>query len=70
MTPRVTTRLRDGEFVPYIALGLPLCKQDAIAEIVIGPAAPPNAENGIRAMLDELGIDAPIRRSDIPYRAR
>lgn len=74
-TPRslathITTRLRGSEIVPYIAQLMPLRDPQHIAEIVVGPAAPPDAERTVRAMLNSLGLDPDIEvgRSDIPYR--
>ena len=71
VTPFVTTRFRGSEIVPYIAQRMPLRVQHKIAEIVVGPAAPPDAERTVRTMLRSIGIDwdFPISRSDIPYRA-
>ena len=42
-----------------------------IKEIWIGPSSPPNTENDINLILNELNIhDIPVIRSDIPYRQR
>lgn len=70
LATRVTTRLRGSEIVPYIAYPMPLREPQHIAEIVVGPAAPPDAERTVRAMLNSLGLDPNIEvgRSDIPYR--
>ncbi|MBR0727035.1 DUF2971 domain-containing protein [Bradyrhizobium manausense] len=71
VSPFVTTRFRGSEIVPYIAQPMPLRVQHKIAEIVVGPAAPPDTERTVRTMLRSIGIDwsFPISRSDIPYRA-
>jgi hypothetical protein len=44
---------------------------DTGAEIMVGPAASPDAEQIVRTMLASLGLDPNIEvgRSDIPYRA-
>jgi hypothetical protein len=65
------TRLRGSEIVPYIPHPKPVREPDMIAEIVVGPAAGPDAERTVRTMLDSFSIDPkiPIGRSDIPYRA-
>jgi hypothetical protein len=70
LSPHVTTRLRGSEIVPYIAHPMPLREPHHIAEIVVGPAAPPDAERSVRTMLASLGVDPNIAvgRSDIPYR--
>ncbi|UPJ50250.1 DUF2971 domain-containing protein [Bradyrhizobium sp. 200] len=65
---RVPVRIRKGEVVPYIPRQLPLHTPGNIVEIVIGPAAPLGTEEGVRALLDKFKINAPIRRSTIPYR--
>ena len=71
ISPFVTTRFRGSEIVPYIAQPMPLRLEHKIAEIVVGPAAPPDTERTVRTMLRSIGIDwdFPISRSDIPYRA-
>jgi hypothetical protein len=71
LLPYITTRLRGGEIVPYIVHRMPIREPNSIAEIVVGPAAPPDAESSVRTMLNSLGVDpkVPIGRSDIPYRA-
>lgn len=71
VSPYVMTRVRGGEVVPYIAHEMPLREPHKITEIVIGPAAPTDAERRVRAMLRELGMNQkiPIVRSDIPYRS-
>jgi hypothetical protein len=71
LLPHVTTRLRGSEIVPYIAHPMPLREPHHIAEIVVGPASPPDAEHTVITMLASLGLDANVEvgRSDIPYRA-
>lgn len=71
LAPDVLTRCRGSEIVPYIAKLMPVRDPHKIAEIVVGPAAPPDTERTLRTMLRSIGIteDFPISRSDIPYRA-
>ena len=65
------TRFRGYKRVPYIAQPFPIHEPNKIAEIVVGPAAPIDAEKNIRDLIVTLGIKSciPIRRSGIPYRA-
>jgi hypothetical protein len=65
------TRSRDGKSVPYIESHMPLHEQGRIYEILIGPAAPKNAETYVKNVLKDAGIRfaVPIRRSKIPYRS-
>jgi len=67
----VKTRLRGSEIVPYIAHAMPLREPNNIGLIVVGPAAPADAERTVRTMLNSLGVDPrfPVTRSGIPYRA-
>jgi hypothetical protein len=68
----IITRLRgSSEFVPYIAHPMPIREPNNISEIVVGPAAPADAERSVRTLLNSLGVDpsVSIGRSDIPYRA-
>ena len=71
LLPNIRTRLRGNEIVPYVPYSRPLRSPHSIVEIVVGPAAPPDAERTLRTLLDTLGVspDVPIGRSDIPYRA-
>jgi len=71
VAPFVTTRFRGSKIVPYIPQPMPFRAQHKIAEIVVGPAAPPDTERTVRTMLHSIGIDwdFPVSRSDIPYRA-
>jgi Protein of unknown function (DUF2971) len=68
---KVSTRKRNGRVVRYIKYDLPLSEPNMIAEIVIGPAAPANAERLIKSHLQNAGIkyNVKIRRSRIPYRS-
>ncbi len=71
LAPYVSTRRRGSETVPFIKSDMPLQRPGSIAEIVIGPAAPPAAEEFACALLrpfhgDPEGI---VRRSQMPYRA-
>lgn len=67
----ITTRLRGSEIVPYVIHQLPVKKPHSLAGIVVGPAAPIDAERTVRTLLRSLGYspDLPVSRSDIPYRA-
>jgi hypothetical protein len=71
LMPHIATRLRGSEIVPFIVHHVPLRARDDIAEVVVGPAAPPDAERSLRTMLNSFGVDpnVPVSRSDIPYRA-
>ena len=71
LTPRIRTRLRGSEIVPYIAQPLAVRGPEAIFEIVTGPAAGADAERTVRTMFNSFNIDpnTPISPSDIPYRA-
>lgn len=71
VAPFVATRFRGSEIVPYIPQPMPIRVKHKIAEIVVGPAAPPDTERTLRTILRSIGIDwdFPISRSDIPYRA-
>ncbi len=65
----VMTRIRQGSLVPYIPMQFDLRHPGKLSAIVVGPAAPPDAEVGVRRLLDHLGIaDVPVLRSQIPYR--
>jgi hypothetical protein len=68
---KVLKRQRNGKVVRYIKYDLPLLEPNAIAEIVIGPAAPRNAETLIKRQLQNAGISYNIKiwRSKIPYRS-
>jgi hypothetical protein len=64
------TRTRAGEIVPYIAHPWAIQQPDDLAEIVIGPAAPPDTERSLRTLLATRGLQGvKVERSDIPYRA-
>ena len=67
LAPYLRTRTRGSEIVPYIAKELPV--RSNITEIVIGPSAPPMAEDSIRALLASVGLSKnaiPIVRSNLP----
>jgi hypothetical protein len=64
----VPVRIRKGEVVPYIKRPMGLHKPGNIVEVVIGPAAPKEAEDGVRTLLDKYKIKARISRSKIPYK--
>lgn len=65
---KVPVRIRKGEVVPYIKRPMGLHKPGNIVEVVIGPAAPKEAEDGVRTLLDKYKIKARISRSKIPYK--
>ena len=65
---KVPVRIRKGEVVPYFNRPMGLRKPGNIVEVVIGPAAPIGAEDGVRTLLDKHKIKARISRSTIPYR--
>jgi hypothetical protein len=71
LLPYIKTRLRGSEIVPHIEHQMPLRERHSIVEIVVGPAAPADAERTVRTVLSSLGADAslPVQRSEIPYRA-
>lgn len=70
LKPKIKTRLRGSEIVPYIAHPLVVSPQ-TIVEIVTGPAAGADAVRTVRTMLNSSNIDQtfPIEPSEIPYRA-
>lgn len=71
LRPHVRTRTSRGSIVPYVAMPIDVHEPGCIHEIMVGPAAPSDAEVGIRALLDQFGLSehVPVRRSTIPYRA-
>lgn len=70
LSSHIKSRSRAGGAVPYIAQPMQIRVPGMIKEIVVGPAAPPDTEQTIRAFLDTLGIDQDVEivRSTIPYR--
>jgi Protein of unknown function (DUF2971) len=71
LAPYVETRDRSGVTVPYVVRPLPIEKAEAIVEIVVGPAAPCDAEDKVRSLLATLGLSSvKVCRSMIPYRAQ
>ena len=70
LTPKIKTRLRGSEIVPYIAQPLAIRGPEAIFEIVTGPAAGADAERTVRTMLRSFEVDDKvlIDSSGIPYR--
>jgi hypothetical protein len=67
----VRTRIRGPEFVPYVPVPLRVREDNALTHIVLGPAALPQAESGLRHFLRSSGLnpEAIIKRSTIPYRS-
>jgi hypothetical protein len=57
LAPCVSTRYRAGETVPYIAGDMPLRQPGGIAEILIGPAAPTDAEDFACSLLAPFHSD-------------
>jgi len=56
LVPFVKTRARGSELVPYIPHPWDVREPGAIVEILVGPAAPPDAEDAVRALLAGYGI--------------
>ena len=71
LSPHVTIRFRGSEIVPYIAHPIPVREPHNITEIVIGPAAPSDAERTVRTLLASIGLEPgfAVEPSGIPYRA-
>ena len=72
--PRFTsieTRIRKGEPVPFLRSHISTHNKGDIVKIIIGPAAGPAAEDGVKSLLRTQGIDPVCRvaRSKIPYRS-
>jgi hypothetical protein len=69
LAPFVKTRARGSNLVPYIPHPWDVREPGAIVEILVGPAAPPDAEDAVKALLVGHGITGvDVERSDIPYR--
>jgi hypothetical protein len=70
LSPKISTRFRGNEIVPYIAQPIQIREPDKIVEIVIGPSAARATERAIRTILRTIGVtwDVNIKRSEIPYR--
>jgi hypothetical protein len=51
LAPFVSTRRRGNEIVPFIKSGMPLKEPGRIVEIILGPAAPPDAEGFVCSLL-------------------
>jgi hypothetical protein len=68
LAPYVETRTRDGDPtpVPYIKKNMPLGDAGVITEILIGPSAPPDAEDFACSLLEPFHNDPRtiVRRSD------
>lgn len=70
LVPFIKTRSRGSEIVPYIPHPWNVREPGSIAEVLVGPAAPPGAEQAVRMLLKAYGLrDVEISRSAIPYRA-
>ncbi len=71
LAPHVSTRRRGSEAVPFIKSDMPLQRPGSIVGIIIGPAAPPDAEEFACALLKPFheNPESIVRRSQIPYRA-
>lgn len=67
LAPYVSTRTRDDEVVPFIKSDMPLQEPGRIVEIVVGPAAPPDAEDFACSLLAPFHPDpmSIVRRSAI-----
>jgi hypothetical protein len=68
LAPYVSTRSRCTETVPFIKHRMPLREPDSITEILIGPAAPPEAEDFACSLLAPFHPDpmSIVHRSAIP----
>jgi hypothetical protein len=71
--PRFTSiesRIRKGELVPFVRRHISTHNSGDIVKIMIGPAAGPTAEDGVKNLLRTQGIDPAgrVARSEIPYR--
>lgn len=71
LAPGVSTRMRGNETVPFIKGDMPLQEPGRIVEIVIGPAAPSDAEDFACSLLAPLHSDprSIVRRSQISCHA-
>jgi hypothetical protein len=71
LAPYVSARSRGTKNVPFIKSDMPLRQLGSIAEIVIGPTAPSDAEDFACSLLAPFHSDprSIIRRSTISYRA-
>lgn len=70
LAPFIKTRARGSDLVPYIPHPWDIREPGAISEILLGPAAPSDAEETVKALLAGHGVTGiEIKRSDIPYRA-
>ena len=69
LKPYVSTRTRGSEIVPFITHSMPLQRADRIVEIVIGPAAPADAEDFACSLIAPFHRDprSIIRRSAVSY---
>jgi hypothetical protein len=71
LAPHISTRSRGVDTVPFIKSEMPLQAPGSVAEIVVGPSAPPDAEEFACGLLRPFHA-APgtiVCRSTIPYRA-
>ena len=68
LAPYVSARTRGDETVPFIKSDMPLQELGRIVEIVVGPAAPPDAEDFARSLLAPFHPDpiSIVHRSAIP----
>ena len=71
LLPVTKTRIRGSEIVPNVAhRPWAVREPGAIAEIVVGPAAPLDTGQALETMLATYGLKGvKIERSNIPYRA-
>ena len=71
LAPYVSTRSRGMDAVPFIKGNMQVQQPGGIAEIVVGPSAPPDAEDFACSLLSPFHSDPRciVRRSTIPYRA-
>jgi hypothetical protein len=71
LAPYVSTRMRGDETVPFIKSDMPLLEPGRIVELVIGPAASPDAEDFACSLLAPFHPSPAsiVRRSALPTEA-
>ena len=71
LRPFISERSRAAKAVPFIKSSMPIQALGSIVDVVVGPSAPADAGERIRALLQSF-LDKPdsvIRRSKVPYRS-
>lgn len=71
LAPYVSTRPRRGDIVPFIKSNMEIQSNGGIVEIIVGPSASNNADDGVKSLLRPFHEtpDSIVHRSTIPYRA-